>query len=138
MEQQNMMDFSKNIKINEELDKNNNDNLYKKQYNNFIINEEIEKENNNKGIEIDKKYDNKQNKLKEEEDREPYKKIFKIAEYLYYYQNKVDNNYFHIINNEIKDESRKSTISKISNNVNINSSLYYLYLYIFKKFKFKN
>ena len=77
MEQQNMMDFSKNIKINEELDKNNNDNLYKKQYKSSIINEEREEEYNNKGKENDKKYDNNQIKLKEEEDREPYKKYSK-------------------------------------------------------------
>ena len=61
----------------------------------------------------DNNYDIKINKIKEEEeDREPYKKLFQISEYLNYYKNKIENNYIHIINNEIKDESTKSNITK--------------------------
>ena len=127
-EQENMMDFSKNIKVNEELDddnekeneinlkrdKNNND--IKNNNNEILISEIKEEKNNNADI--------KQNKIKEEEeDREPYKKLFKISEYLDYYKNKIENNYIHIVNNEIKDESRTSNISKISNNLTANSSL---------------
>ena len=56
---------------------------------------------------------NKKNKNKssEEKERENYKKFFKISEYLFYYQNKNENNYIHIVNNSIKDESKKSNIS---------------------------
>ena len=130
-EQQNMLDFSKNIKINEGLelnqknDKNNEDFISEKQINNIIhyntsvIGNRIDEEDND----IDNKSENKQKKTKEDEDREPYKKLFQIAEYLYYHQNKVENNYIHIINDEIKDDSKKSKISKINSNLNINSSL---------------
>ena len=122
------MDFSKNIKVNEELDEDNekeneinlkrdkNNNDIKNNNNEILISEIKEEKNNNADI--------KQNKIKEEEeDREPYKKLFKISEYLDYYKNKIENNYIHIVNNEIKDESRKSNISKISNNLTANSSL---------------
>ena len=126
-EQQNMMDFSKNIKINDILDKNNKSNEYQHQkkgiqfqYDNFDLNHS---DNNDKENEFNKENSIKQNKLNEEENREPYKQLFKISEYLNYYQNKVENNYINIVNNAIKDESKKSNISKISNNANITGSL---------------
>ena len=131
-EQQNMMDFSKNIKINDIFEKNNennnNNNIFKKKINfyddNFMFNlsENIDKKNNNKDNDI-KNNNNKHNKNNEEKEREPYKKLFQISEYLYYYQNKVENNYWNIVNNVIKDESKNSNISKISSNINVNGSL---------------
>ena len=126
-EQQNMMDFSKNIKINDILDKNNdynNNYFFKKKINfndnNFMLDlsEKIDKKNMNK-----ENNNIKHNKNNEEKEREPYKKLFQISEYLYYYKNKVENNYVHIINNVIKDESKNSNISKISSNINVNGSL---------------
>ena len=139
MEQQIMLDFSKNIKINEELElylkkdkynENDNDNdndedilKYNIKNNNFKSTK-FEQKMNIEEKKNRKIYENKQNKSKEEEeDREPYKKLFKIAEYLYYHQNKVENNYINIVNNEIRDESKRSKISKISSNININGSL---------------
>ena len=133
-EQQNMMDFSKYIKINEELEgvkligdlnDDNDDSSYIS---------EMREEEDNKNENINKKYnlDNinkiKENKIREEiEDKEPYKKLFRIAEYFTYYQNQKEENIIHIINNEVKDESKKSNISKINNNTNnpltINSKL---------------
>ena len=137
MEQQIMLDFSKNIKINEELelymkkdkynDKDNDNDEDILKYNLKNINFKSSKIEQRMLIEEKKSrktYENKQNKSKEEEeDREPYKKLFKIAEYLYYHQNKVENNYINIVNNEIRDESKKSKISKISSNINLNGSL---------------
>jgi hypothetical protein len=132
-----MLDFSKNIKINEELelymkkdkynDKDNDGDEDILKYNLKNINFKSSKIEQRMLIEEKKSrktYENKQNKSKEEEeDREPYKKLFKIAEYLYYHQNKVENNYINIVNNEIRDESKKSKISKISSNINLNGSL---------------
>ena len=124
-EHQNMMDFSKNIKINEILEKGDNDIINKKksiqiQDDHFELNPT---DSNDKEHLSNKQNNIKQNKLDEEKDREPYKKLFKISEYLFYYQNKVENNYINIVNNVIKDESKKSNISRISNNANINGSL---------------
>ena len=131
-EQQNMMDFSKNIKINEALNINSDseyqnikkENSFLKQ-NNIILNSN---DNNDKDTLSLKHSESKGiiklNKINEEEDREPYKKLFKISEYLFYYQNKVENNFISLVNNVIKDESKKSNISKISNNINnFNGSL---------------
>ena len=136
-EQQNTMDFSKNIQINEALDKNNDNNFYEnnliksKSKDKKMIEDNLVLSHKNKG-EIDKETneekDNrnsiKLNKINEEEMRKPYKKLFQIAEYLYYYQNKIENNYIQIIsNNIVKDESKRSNISRLSNNLNVNGSL---------------
>ena len=126
-EQQNMLDFSKNIKVNDIFEKNNESNglIQNKKKNknyqdtNFILNSD---DNDKDSNEQKDKY--KISKINEEKDREPYKSLFKISEYLYYYQNKIENNYIHINNNNIvKDESKRSNISKISNNINLNGSL---------------
>ena len=131
------MDFSKNIQINEALDKNNDNNFYEnnliksKSKDKKMIEDNLVLSHKNKG-EIDKETneekDNrnsiKLNKINEEEMRKPYKKLFQIAEYLYYYQNKIENNYIQIIsNNIVKDESKRSNISRLSNNLNVNGSL---------------
>ena len=119
-EQQNMMDFSKNIKVNEELEENNDFFTEIQKYNKKVKNNEDEQNNEKENIE-DKNNIN-QNKINEEKDREPFKKLFKISEFLYYYQNKIEDNYIHINNNIISDDSKKSTIS---NNINQNNSLNY-------------
>ena len=119
MEQQNMMDFSKNIKINEELDNIFEDNKYKiydKINNSQIIEDNLNLPLNNKESSINKNNVN-QNEINEVKDKEPYKRLFKIAEYLFYYQNKVEKNFVNIINNSITDDSKKSSISKISSNI---------------------
>ena len=116
-EQQNMLDYSKNIEINEELDSfrmtNNSRNNQKDDNDSSFFTD------SKKDSESDNIYRNKKNKIREEiEDREPYKKLFKIAEYLAYYQNKNENNIFNVINNEIRDESNTSNISKVNNSNN--------------------
>ena len=138
MEQQNTMDFSKNIQTNYLLNKNfeNNDSdkdiisIKKKIQSNHIYDNKLilnlndgnkEKEKENEKDNISNK--NKTIKSNEEKDKEPYKQLFKISEYLYYYQSKIEKNYIHIVNNLVKDESKKSNISKISSNISPNSSL---------------
>ena len=120
MEQQNMMDFSKNIKTNEELD--NFDDTKNKVFDKINNSQIIEDNLNlpplyNKESSPNKNNVN-QNEINEVKDKEPYKRLFKIAEYLMYYQNKNENNFVNIINNVITDDSKKSSISKISSNVN--------------------
>jgi len=119
MEQQNMMDFSKNIKINEELDifDDGKYKIFDKINNSQIIEDNLNLPLNNKESSSSKNNVN-QNEINEVKDKEPYKRLFKIAEYLFYYQNKIENNFINIINNVITDESKKSSISKISNNMN--------------------
>ena len=128
-EQQNMSDYSGSIGINEELDISRKKKKRKKSM------DFVQKEDNDSFTSVSKKdreisIDNgninkiKQNKIREEiEDREPYKKLFKIAEYFSYHQNKNENNFFYLLNNEIKDESKKPSIPKINstNTLNIDS-----------------
>ena len=118
MEQQNMMDFSKNIKINEELDMldDNKYKIYDKINNSQIIEDNLNLPLNNKESSLNKNNVN-QNEINEVKEKEPYKRLFKIAEYLFYYQNKIENNFVNIINNAITDDSKKSSISKISSNI---------------------
>ena len=117
-EQQNMMDFSNNIKINEEFGeiyelqkKKTNDNNIRLKNNiklNKFLNENLSNKNNKN-----------QN---EEKEREPFKNLFRISEYLLYHKNKVENNYIKINNNQlIKDENTKSNLSKLSSNLNQNN-----------------
>ena len=94
-----MMDFSKNIKINDIMDKNYNNNDNKnnfqniKKINNNIINDNfaLSKNDNNTKENLSNKQNElknniKQNKINEIRDREPYKKLLQLTEYLYYYQ----------------------------------------------------
>jgi hypothetical protein len=124
-EQQNMLDYSENIEINEELDSFRL--TYNSRNNQIDDNDSSFFSESKKDSESDNIYRNKKNKIREEiEDREPYKKLFKIAEYLAYYQNKNENNIFNVINNEIRDESNTSNISKVNNSnntLNIESKL---------------
>ena len=129
-DQQNMLDFSKNIKVNENLEKNSELNDFLKntksrknlQDNDFLLNPDDNENDKDTNKQNDK---NKLSKNDEEKEREPYKSLYKISEYLYFYQNKIENNYIHFNNNSnvVKDESKTSNLSKISNNININGSL---------------
>ena len=121
-EQENMMDFSKFIEL--------NDYNYES---NFNKNEKILKKGLVKKATLDigdlndikvKFKENKNNEEKEKEDKEPYKKLFKIAEYFHYYLEKHEENYVNIINNVITEDN-KSQISKISrlNNDNRKNSI---------------
>ena len=134
IQQQTMMDFSKNIQINEfNYDNNTSNNEGKKNVSsNQILNLNI---NNNynlaNGNEINMNIINNKksiiNEAKEMEDKEPYQKLFQISQYLYYYQNKTDNNYIQINYNAIKDESRMSKFSKKinkKNSLNTNEKLH--------------
>ena len=128
-EQQNMMDFSNNIKIND-INDNHNENTEKdnkKKLKN--VNEEdrliSEEDNLNSNLDKNSNQTNKFNKKNyidnsDEKDNEPYKKLFQIAEYLYYYRTKLKNNNIIVINNNsISDESKMSKIlSKNSKNLN--------------------
>ena len=120
LEQQNMMDFSKNIKTNEELDifDDTKNKIFDKMNNSQILEDSLPL---NKTDNSSNKNNMNQNEINEVKDREPYKRLFRIAEYLFYYQNKIENNFVNIINNVIIDDSKKSSISKISNN-NINTN----------------
>ena len=127
-EQQNMMDFSKNIQINYLFNKNlenNNDNIintnknfhsHKIDDNKLLFN--LNDDNNKDNI----PNKNKKYKSYEEKNRLSYKKLFQISEYLFYYQNKVENNYIHLVNNLKKDERRKSNISNIKSDEPLNIS----------------
>ena len=124
-------DFSKDIKINEDLDgeEGSDDDRDDSSYMSEMREDDEEKKSLRKSDKnVNDFNDNlkkiKQNKIREEiEDKEPYKELFKIVEYLTYHVNKTEENYVHIVNNEIKDESKRSIISKINSNNNINSQL---------------
>ena len=121
MQQQTMMDFSKNIKLNEfnsSQTTDNNDikkNISSIRIQSININSSdnlISNNSNNLNTISNKK--TIKNEVKEIEDREPYKKLFQISQYLYYYQNKTNNNYIQINDNDkmIKDESQMSKFSR--------------------------
>ena len=108
-EQQNMNDFSCNIDINNELDKDFefNDNLDKMEMNENIINEELnEITENNKNIII-------QNKISDDKKNESYKSLFRLAEYLYYYRCKNEENII-TVNGTVPDETKNSNKSKVN------------------------
>ena len=121
MQQQTMMDFSKNIKLNEfnSIQTTDNNDIKKNissiriQSININSSDNLISNNSNNLNTISNKKTIK-NEVKEIEDREPYKKLFQISQYLYYYQNKTDNNYIQINDNDkmIKDESQMSKFSR--------------------------
>jgi len=138
----NMNDFSKNIKVNEELIKNteieqkknksrNIDNQFMDDDNMaFISTEQNEKKNSfnqnefknekeiNENIQENKKIENI--KESEENDREPYRKLFQISDYLFHYKSKIENNEINISNSITKNETLKFNLnnSEINNTKN--------------------
>ena len=140
-EQLNMNDFSKNIKVNEELTKNTekedvknksrniNNQLFEDDNMAFISTEQNEKRNtyNQSDVKIEKESDeniqndkNENKKESEEIDREPYRKLFQISDYLYRYKNKIENNKINITNSITKNENQKINLnnSEINNTKN--------------------
>ena len=132
VEQNNMLDFSKNIKINENINesprneikqiKNESLNLISFNSNPIFNHDNIENKNKKNlikdNLNLDDineiKYSISFHKNKEEierEDRKPYKKLYKITEYISYLQNKKEQNYFYVNNNTISNE-KNATISR--------------------------
>ena len=107
-EQQNMMDFGEEIDINDDINNeiNERDNRHKK--------------TNRSKKTIDNNIDNKDNiklsKIEEdkEKDKNSYKTLFKLAQYLYYYRCKVEGNVININPNNSNNIDDK--ISKKNNN----------------------
>ena len=124
-EQQNMMDYSKNIKLYEPKEINEKSKYFKKtKSNNNICKNGLSENNlihimdrNSKDI-VNKKTFNRNSIIKniENKDKEPYKKLFEIAEYLNYYRKKnYPNNIIIIGNNSNIDDSKKSKIKSKNN-----------------------
>ena len=113
-EQQSMMDFSKNIEVNDfnsydfnEKPDNNKKNINNK--NNLELNIDINDVKESLK-EKEKKKETKSNEI----NREPYEKLFKFGEYLFYYKNKTKEKYIKISEDKDKD-STHSNFSKLDN-----------------------
>jgi hypothetical protein len=128
-EQQNMMDFSNNIKINVPKNPNKENTIYNKSKNNNSYFDHNSNENLITTTDIiTKDTTNKisifeENKIKnEEKSNEPYKKLFRIAEYIYYQINKFESNNILISENSTVSESvnTKSITKEQKPNVPIN------------------
>lgn len=135
-EQQSMMDFSNNIKTNVPMNdnkenainnksKNNNSYFDKNSNENLITNTDIITKDTTNKISIFE-----ENKIKnEEKSNEPYKKLFRIAEYIYYKRNKLETHNILISDNSTIDESKniksisKENKSSMNNPVNLKSSI---------------
>ena len=120
-EQQNMMDFNDEIDINEDPESINNN------INDINSKEESYKEDefdeiNNIKEDEDINENVKKSKVQDEynRDKESYKNLFRLAEYLYYYSCKVEGNIISL-NLNSKNDDKKSVKSKINNNNNNNS-----------------
>ena len=126
-QQQNMMDFSKNILLNDPKNKSKNQKINKKSKltkhkldEEIIKNSSTEGEKNSKSIsnnaiktDINKNIDNYNNEI--------YKKLFKIGEYIDYYRNKLQPNNIIIIgnNNSIIEENKLT--KSVSKQISLNS-----------------
>ena len=111
-EQQNMNDLSENIDTNTELD----DDLVDKEEKHANLEKEENKQKDDKNINDNSdKFKNivNQNKIEEENDKESYKSLFRLAEYLYYYRCKNEDNII-TVNTAITDESKKSNKMKMN------------------------
>ena len=111
-EQQNMNDLSENIDTNTELDED----LVDKEEKHGNLEKEENKQKDDKNINDNSdKFKNivNQNKIEEENDKESYKSLFRLAEYLYYYRCKNEDNII-TVNTAITDESRKSNKMKMN------------------------
>ena len=111
-EQQNMNDLSENIDTNTELDED----LVDKEEKHCNLEKEENKQKDDKNInDNNDKFKNivNQNKIEEENDKESYKSLFRLAEYLYYYRCKNEDNII-TVNTAITDESKKSNKMKMN------------------------
>jgi hypothetical protein len=135
-EQQNMMDFSKNIKTNVPKNHNKENTIYNKSKNNNSYFDHNSNENLITTTDIiTKDTTNKisifeENKIKnEEKSNEPYKKLFRIAEYIYYQRNKFESHNILVSDNSTVSESMntksvsKDNKSTLNNPINLKSSI---------------
>ena len=119
-EQQNMMNFGNDIDINDDGNINNTsekevrDSHRKKTNKSKHKSNHEDKKDNNKEKENNEEKD-KLAKMQEEEekDKRPYKSLFKLAQYLYYYRCKVEENIINI-NINTNEDDKKSNVSKIN------------------------
>jgi hypothetical protein len=128
-EQQILMDFSKYIEINENniLENNGDENSN----NSILFNKKMNDNNNKLGNNILNKVSfkfQKEEKEKEKENREYFKKLFQISEYLYFFLKENNQKIIKIKDKEINDESEinkkneKSTQNiSVQENSNYNS-----------------
>ena len=111
-EQQNLNDLSDDIDINTDTDIDdciNKENTNKKS----TKEDEPNIKENNKEIHCDEKDKINQNKINDEEDKKPYKYLFQLAEYLYYYRCKNEENIVNInISEQIEDKKSKKKVKK--------------------------
>ena len=107
IEQQNMMDFSDNIDINKKLDDGFEFNIYNQ---NTKESEKLFEENKNN---INQ---NKENiKIDEDkEEKEAYKSLLKLSDFLYYYRSKNENNIITVKGKTIIDGSKKTDKQQIN------------------------
>ena len=118
-EQQNMMNFGKEIDINGDLNTNDTD-FENEERNAFRKNSNLSRTKLTRINETENKDESdiiKLNKMQEEEDdkdKRSYKSLFKLAQYLYYYRCKVEENNINININQNIDE-KKSNVSKTKN-----------------------
>ena len=134
-EQQNMMDFSNNIKINVPMNNKKENTINNKSKNNNSYFEHNSNENLITTTDIITKDTNKaciieENKIKnEEKSNEIYKKLFRIADYIYYQINKLETHNILISENSTVNESMNTkSISKenkqtVSNPINLKNSI---------------
>ena len=120
-EQHNMMDFSDEIDINEDPRSLNNNIIYDdsndKEEESYKEDEFDEINNIKEDEDINENV--KKSKVQDEynRDKESYKNLFRLAEYLYYYRCKVEGNIISL-NLNSKNDDKKSVKSKINNNNN--------------------
>ena len=119
-EQQNMMNFGKNIDINVDPNINNDtDDFEIEERNPYRKNSTLSRTKLSNEAENKDENENdiiKLNKIQEEDDdrdKRSYKSLFKLAEYLYYYRCKEENNLNFNINQNM--DEKKSNISKFKN-----------------------
>ena len=126
-EEQNMMNFKDEIDVNENSTVNHYimDNEEEERERKYKKSSSKSKINNTEYINENKETNEsiKQNKIKEEEDKEKnsYKSMFRLAQYLYYYICKVEENNI-IVNINSNNDEKKSIKSKINDN-NQNANL---------------
>jgi len=111
-EQQNMNDLSENIDTNTELEEDLDE---KEEKHGKLEKEENTKKDDKNINDNNDKFENiiNQNKKGDEDDKESYKSLFRLAEYLYYYRCKNEDNII-TVNTTINDESKKSNKMKMN------------------------
>jgi len=116
-EQKNLKDYSKYIEINENniLENNGDENSD----NSLLYSKKMNDNNNKLGNNIPNKFSfNFQKEEKKKENREYFKKLFQISEYLLYFLKKNKKKDINIKDNEINDERNKNKQNEKSNQIN--------------------